>query len=126
MNDGKRDNENRMFIAQHEVRGAVVTAYATVTSGTPTVLDPGDADYFTDIVEIQLSNNSTVAVGVDLFQDGTKIRHFELPANTTFEVDYIVPLKSVTKNVPWLIDMPDITGTTVEVAAKLIKKTFTG
>lgn len=123
---GKRDNENRLFIAWHEVRGALITAYATVTNGTPTTLDAGDADYFTDIVEIQFSNNSTAAVGVDLKQDGTKVRHYEIPANSTVGKNYPVPLKSITKALPWQITMPDITGTTVEVGAFLIKKTLTG
>lgn len=120
MND-KKDTSGRQVITMHEVRSALVTAYATVTTGSPTVLDPGDTDYFTDIVEIQLSNNSTAAVGVDLFNDGSKIRHFEIPANTTIENPYLIPLKANTKNVPWLIDMADVTGTTVEVGATLIK-----
>ncbi len=109
-------------MVMHEIRLARVTAYATVTTGSPTVLNPGDADYFTDIVEIQLSNNSTVAVGADLITDGTKVRHFEIPANSTVEIGYGVPLMQGTKNLPWLIDLPDITGTTVEVGATLIKE----
>lgn len=118
----KQDIKGRQIIAFHEVRSARVTAYATVTTGSPTILDPGDTDYFTDIVEIQLSNNSTVAVGVDLTNDGTKIRHFEIPANSTIEVSYLTALTQNTKNTPWLVDMADVTGTTVEVGAILTKE----
>ncbi len=117
----KMDTSGRRVITLHEVRSALVTAYATVTSGSNTQLDPGDVDYFTDIIEIQLSNNSTVAVGVNLVNDGTKIRHYEIPANSTIEVPYVCPLKQQTKNLPWFIAMSDVTGTTVEVGATLIK-----
>lgn len=109
-------------MVMYEVRAARVTAYATVTTGSPTVLNAGDADYFTDIIEIQLSNNSTAAVGVDLLNDGTKVRHFEIPANSTIEAQYGTPLMQGNQNTPWLIDIPDITGTTVEVGATLIKE----
>lgn len=110
-----------MFTARHDVRGGIATAYATLITGTAAIFFTGDADYFSDMIEIQMSNNSTVAVGIDLTQDGSKIRHFEIPANTTIEIAYDVPLKQNTIAVPWIIDMPDITGTSVEIAASFIK-----
>ncbi len=116
-----KDNKGRQFIAMHEVRSALVTANASLTTGTATTLIAGDSADFLDIVEITFSNNSTVAVGVDLGNDGTIIRHLDLPAGMT-QLRFDAPLKQITKNLPWTLDMDDVTGTTVSVGATLIKQ----
>lgn len=120
------DPQGRIFIAQHDVRGAIVTANASVTkSDDPiTSLIAGDADYFLDIIEITLANSSTVGAGVDIGNDGTIIRHFDIPASSTLQLMFDAPLKQITKNIPWTVDMTgtDVTGTTISVGAMLIKK----
>lgn len=122
----KRDKEGRQFIAQHDVRSAIVTANASLSSSDAafTSLIVGDADYFLDIVEITLSNASTVGAGIDLGNDGTTIRHIDIPASSTVQLMFDAPLKQITKNLPWTLDISgtDITGTTVTVGAHLIKK----
>lgn len=122
----KRDTQGRTFIAQHDVRGALVSANASLTNSDAslTSLVSGDVDYFLDIIEISLSNASTVGVGVDLGNDGTLLRHFDIPASSTIQLMYDAPLRQQTKNLPWTLDISgsDITGTTVNVAATLIKK----
>lgn len=126
MNGFKFDPQGRVFIATHDVRGAIVTANASLSTsdGVFTTLNPGDVDYFTDIVEATFSNSSTGGVGVDLYNDGTIVRHFDLPASSSSQFQWGAPLKQVTKNTPWQLDISgaDITATTVNVGAQLIKK----
>lgn len=110
----------------HDVRGAIVTANASVTSSAAaiTTLIAGDSDYFLDIIEATFSNNSTVAAGVDLGNDGTVIRHIDIAAGGTVQLSFNSPLKQGVKALPWTLTMSgtDITGTTISVGAALIKK----
>lgn len=124
----KTDNNGAQIMAFHEVRSALVTANATITTGSPATLIAGDASYFLDITEITFSCGSTAAlgtatVGFDLINDGTIVRHFDLVEGGTTQLNFDAPLKQVTKNTPWIIDMDDVTGTTVSVGATLVRKT---
>ncbi len=123
----KKDSQGRQFVAQHDVRGALVSANATITNSDAalTTLIAGDADYFLDIVEVSFANSSTAAVGIDLGNDGSIIRHVDIPAGNTVQLMFDTPLRQNTKNLPWTVDITgsDITGSTVNVAATLIKKT---
>ena len=118
----KKDNQGRQFIAFHDVRGALVTASASLTTGTATSLLAGDADYFLDLIDITMANNSTVSATVALVNDGTTIRQFEVPAANTLHINFDTPLLQLTKNVLWNADMNDITVTTVTIGAKFIKR----
>lgn len=118
----KTDPQGRQFIAAHDVRGAIVTAAASLTTGTATSLLAGDADHFLDLIEVTFANNSTVSASVALTNDGTSIRTFQVPASNTLAVNFEAPLNQNTKNTPWLADMEDITATTVSVGARFIRK----
>lgn len=109
-------------MALHDVRGALVSAAASPTTGTAVSLLAGDADYFLDCVEVSMTNQSTVAVGVALINDGTTIRTFQIPANKTELFKFDVPLRQQTKATPWVADMDDVTGTTLVVEGIFIKK----
>lgn len=118
------DTKGRELIAMHDVRGALVTANASLTTGTATSLIEGDADYFLDIVEVTLSLSTTVAgatADVALINDGTTVRSLTVAAGTT-QVAFDAPLKQVTKNTPWIVDMADLTGNTLTVGATLIRQ----
>ena len=109
-----------------DVRGATVTAAATLTNGTATSLIAGDADYLLDIVEITFSTGTTVALGtatagIDLINDGTVVRHIDLAEGGPNQLRFDVPLKQLTTNTPWIVDMDDVTGTTVRINATIIK-----
>lgn len=122
----KEDAQGKLIIVPHTVRNAVFSANATLTTGTAGSLTAGDADYFLDIVEISFSTSSVAAAAtlggqIDLISDGTIVRSFGVPASNS-QFYYDLPLKQVTKNTPWVVDMSDITGTTVWVGATLIKK----
>lgn len=116
-----KDTRGRQFIAMHDARGAIVTAAASLTTGTAATFLSGDASDFLDLIEATFANNSTAAATVTLANDGTTIRTIVVPAATTLAVKWDVPIKQLTKNVPWVIDMEDITGTTVTVGANFIK-----
>lgn len=117
-----KDLQGRQFVAHHDVRNAIYSASATLSTGTATSLIAGDSGYFLDIIELTAANNSDVAVSVTLTNDGTTIRTVGVPAGSTTQLRFDVPLKQQTKNTPWIVDMGDITGTTVTVEAYLIKK----
>ena len=118
----KKDLQGRGFIAMHDVRGALVSANASLTSGTSTQLISGDSSYMLDIVEATFANNSSVGAHVDLINDGTVIRGIDIPAYGTVQVGFDAPLKQNTINTPWNVDMNDITGTTVMIGATLIRQ----
>lgn len=120
--DNKKDQSGRQFIAHHDVRNSIVSAAATLTTGSAVTLISADADYFLDIVEATFANNSNAAANVLLTNDGTTIRNLQIPAGGSVQLFFDAPLKMNTKNQPWLADMEDITGTTIVIGATLIKK----
>ena len=110
-----------MITTAYEVRGALVTAVASVTNGTTTTLSAGDADYFLDLIEVTFANNSSAAASVTLLSDGSTVRTLQIPANDTVALQFNAPLKQWAKNTNWSVDMADITGTTISVGATLVK-----
>lgn len=124
----KFDADGNLLTANFEVRGALVTANATLSNGTATSLIDGDSANFLDIVEMSFACNSSAALGsaafgLDLINDGTVVRHIDLPdGGGTTQLQFNPPLKQVTKNTPWNVDLDDLTGTVVKVGATLIKR----
>lgn len=125
----KLDGSGRLVTLPHDFRHGNFTAFATLSANTAAQLFPGDADYFTDIQEISFANSSSAAagtapVGIDLVNDGSIIRHIDLPFAGTVQLMFDMPLKQYTKNTPWNVQFSsaDISGTTVKVGATLIKK----
>lgn len=117
----KETSNGRLVIAPHEVRSAIYTATASVTSGTPTTLIAGDSAYFNDIIEISCSNDSSVAAIVSLRNDGSRVRTISIPVSSTVQLYFDAPLKENAKGGLWDIDGADITGTTITVDATYIK-----
>lgn len=111
----------RGVVVLHEARNALVSASVSLTTGTAASLISGDSDFFLDIVEISLANNSTVGAAVALKNDGTVIKNFNIPAGGTVQLEIGGLLRQLTKDTPWLADMEDITGTTVSIDALLVK-----
>jgi hypothetical protein len=123
----KYDYDGNLMTAHYDVRGGIVTANATLTTGTATSLIAGDADYMLDLVEMTFSTGSTVALGtatfgVDLINDGTVVRHFDMFDGGVEQVVFDPPLPQITKGTPWNLDMDDVTGTTLKVGATLSKR----
>ena len=123
----KEDRDGKQLISLYDVRGAIVTATATLTTGTAGSLVLGDSDYMLDLIEVTAATNSTtVAAGtgptVDLISDGAIITTFGVPLPGSTTINYNAPLEQQTKNTPWNADLNDITGTTVTINARFIKR----
>ena len=116
------DSAGRMVTTPYQVRGLIVTAYVTITNGTPTTLLAGDADHFLDLLEISCATDSTVAsTNFLLTDDSTTVRGFDIPVSGTVELKFPVPLPQGAKNSTWRVDMEDVTGTTLQVGAIFVK-----
>ena len=124
----KHTTDGIQVIQPYEVSGAFVTASASLTNGTAASLVTGDSDYYLDLVEIMLSSTSTVALGtanfsIALINDGTTYRTFVMgEGQDVVQCTFPAPLMQNVKNTPWNVDMDDVTGTTVNVAATFVKR----
>lgn len=117
-----KDSRGKQLIAMHDVRSALVTAAASLTTGTAATFLAADNDYFLDLVEATFANSSTATASIALANDGTTIRTLSIPAGNTLQVFFDAPLKQLNKSIAWVIDMEDITGTTINVGATFIKQ----
>ncbi|MFA7662683.1 MAG: hypothetical protein WCX88_02085 [Patescibacteria group bacterium] len=115
----RSDLLGRQLTRPVQVRDLIKTAYASVSTGTETTILAGVAGSYLDLIKIMMSNNSTVAVGVDIRAviGGNIIQHYEIPANGVVGESLSVPWPQDATGNAWTIDMPDITGTTVYVSA---------
>lgn len=103
-----------------QVRDLIATAFVSLTTGTETTLLAASAGKQYDLIWILLSNESTAAVQVDLraVTAGNKVMSFQVPANGTVGIAPPVPLNATSDTGNnWTVDMPDITGTTVDITA---------
>lgn len=115
------DKLGRPVMTPYQIRDLVVTASATLTTGTIASFLAGSSDVNHDLMEITLANDSSVAATVALTNDGTTVRTFRVPAASTISIDYQVGLPSNSTGTIWQLDMEDITGTTVYAGATFIK-----
>lgn len=107
----------------YSLRGLLVTAYASVTSGTKATLLSGNSSFYHDLLEVSFSSNSTVAVtSVTLTDDGTTVRVIDIPPDDTVVIAEPLPFPQGAKGGAWQVDLPDITGTTVDVTALFIRR----
>jgi hypothetical protein len=114
------DKNGRQVVMLYTVRDMMKTAAASVSTGTSTTLLAGDEAVFHDLLYIRCANNSDAATTIVLKDDGTTVRTFDVPAND-YVAETLVPHPQNAKGGNWDVDMPDITGTTVEVTATFIK-----
>jgi hypothetical protein len=117
------DDLGRQLVRPLQVRDLIATAYASYTTGTEATLLAATAGVYNDLIWILASNNSTVAVGIDIraVLAGNILMHLEIPANsTTGIVTPAIPLfgaRADASGNAWTVDLPDITGTVVYVSA---------
>lgn len=114
------DKYGRNVARTIQVRDLVATAFVQLTTGTEATLLAASAGKQYDLIWILLSNESTAAVQVDLraVTAGNKIMSFQVPANGTVGIAPPVPLNATSDTGNnWTVDMPDITGTTVDITA---------
>lgn len=105
-------------ITRHYVRDLVYTAQASLTTGTAATLLTGTANFYADLVQLTAANNSTAAATVAVLDEGTTVRTLVIPAGSTVSFSFTPALKQSATGGNWSVDMEDITGTTVSVAAE--------
>lgn len=129
-NDGERanmglDSLGRMITRPVQVRGLVATAYASIANGTETtLLAAGGAGVFHDLIYVMGTNNSDIAVSVDIrsVTAGNIETTLRIPANGTTGVSLPVPIPQGNANNNWTADLPDVTGTTVTLSGLFSKE----
>ena len=122
------DDLGRQLIRPVQVRDLIATAYVNKvtgsTFGTETTLFTGAANTYHDLIYVLGSNDSTVAIGVDIRGTlaGNVLMHLEIPANGTVGIATPVPLPAGDVGASWTIDLPDVTGTNVYMSALFSKE----
>lgn len=130
VSDGDRvnfraDDLGRQLIRNVQVRDLISTAYVTLTSGTETtLLAAGGAGVFLDCISVLCANQSTAAVNIDFrsVTGGNVEFTIEVPAGGPGGITHPVPWPQGNANNNWTVDMPDITGTTVNIAGLFSKE----
>lgn len=118
------DDLGRQVMRPVQVRDLIQTAYASVTTGTETTLYQSASGVFSDLIYIMCSNQSDVATYIDI-RSGTAngiVMTVEVPASGTAGVSLPVPIPQDVAANTWTVDMPDITGTTINVSALFSKE----
>lgn len=116
----RSDLSGRPFADGFTVHDATNTATATLTTGTPATLASAVPGRFLDLVEVSFANNSGAAQ-VQLLDDGTPVRTFQVPASTTLQAVFDPPVPQSSPNSVWQADMEDVTGSTVTVNATFLR-----
>lgn len=109
-------------IIRHQVRDLMTSAYVSLTGGTKTELKAGVSGAYLDLYQISCYNNSDAATVVVLSDESTTVRSIPVAASSVQNLRFDPPLKQSATGVSWYVDIPDITGTTIEVAAEFSKE----
>ena len=112
------DDLGRQITRPYQVRDLITTAYASVTNGTKTSLLAGVSGTYFDLCQISCYNNSDAATVVTLTDESTTVRTIPVQASNVTHINYQVPLKQSATGVAWYVDLPDISGTTIEITAE--------
>ena len=120
------DDLGRQVITPYQVRDLVATARASTATLAEVTLLSGIASTFLYLVEIGLSNNTDVAVRINLRETtgGGVIRTFDVPANDSIQKIFLVPVPQTEAASSWTIQnagTEDISTTDVTVSALFIK-----
>lgn len=113
------DDLGRQVMRLHQVRDLIQTAYVSIANGTETTLRAAVAGAYLDLIYIMGSNNSDVAVTVDIraVTAGGVMMTLQIPANGVAGVSLPIPIPQQETGNNWTADLPDITGTTVYLSA---------
>jgi len=107
-----------------QVRDSLGTAYTSLSTGTEATFLAAEAGKFHDLVWVLGANQSDAAVTVDLrmVTAGNVVMSLEIPANSTAGIAPAVPYPQSDSGNNWTVDMPDITGTTVDITGLFSKE----
>lgn len=120
--DGSFDDVGRQLTRPYQVRDLIKSAAASLTTGTKTSLIAAVSGAFLDLIQISCYNNSDAATVVTLTDESTTVRTIPVPANGVTQLNFQVPIRQSGTNAAWYVDLPDITGTTIEVNAEFLQE----
>lgn len=118
------DKIGRQVMRPVQVRDLISSAYVSIANGTETTLLAGVAASYLDLVYVMGTNNSDVAVTVDIrsVTAGNIQTSIRIPANGTAGISLPIPIPQDETGNNWTADLPDITGTTVTLSALFSKE----
>lgn len=118
------DDLGRQLMRPVNARDLILTARAALSTGTEATLLAAVAGSFLDLVSINFSNNSTAAVAVDVraVTAGNIVYTANVAANGYIDWSPPIPWPQDATGNNWTVDMPDITGTTVNISALFSKE----
>lgn len=113
------DKLGRQLMRPYQVRELISTAYVSVSNGTETTLKAAVAGSYLDLLYIMGANQSSAAVQVDIrgVTAGNILMTLYIPANSVAGVALPIPFPQDETGNNWTVDLPDVTGTTVNVSA---------
>lgn len=120
----RADDLGRLVTRPHQARDLMATAYVSLSNGTETTLLSGAASTLHDLIYVTCANQSDAATYVD-FRCGTAgsvVLTVEIPAEATAGVALPSPIPMPEVAQAWTVDMPDITGTTIDISALFSKE----
>lgn len=127
--DGDRSNFasdklGRQLTRPLQIRDLISTAYVSLTTGTEATLLAASAGNFLDLISVVGANQSTAAVQVDIraVTAGNVVMTLYIPAQSTAGAVMQIPWPQDATGNNWTVDMPDITGTTVNMSALFTKE----
>lgn len=116
------DDLGRQLTRPFQVRDLITTAIAILSTGTAATLVTGVSGAFLDLKQISFANNSGASASVAILDESTTVRTIQVPVSSTVHLSFDPPLKQNATGVNWNIDMEDITGTTISVAAEFFQE----
>ena len=118
------DDLGRTLTRPVQVRDLIVTAYATLSTGTETTLLAGVAGAYLDLVYIMAANTSNSAIQVDVraVTAGNVMFTLEVPGSGTAGVALPVPIPQDATGNNWTVDMGDFSNTTLYISALFSKE----
>ena len=120
--DAYLDDLGRQITRPYQVRDLVKTALVSLTGGTKTSLIVGVTGAFMDLMQISVYNNSNAATTVDLLDESTTVMTIPAPATSVTTYNFQIPKKQSATGVAWYVDMPDLSGTTLQISADFLQE----
>jgi hypothetical protein len=117
---------DRLVSVPHVMRDLRMTAYCAVGDNSETPLLAAESGAYHDLYEIEFLNSSAVALSVNLKHTtgGQIVRTFSLPATSSLQRKYEVPIPQEETATAWTVEFAgtDISNTEVLVHATFVKE----
>lgn len=120
------DDLGRTITRPIQVRDLLASAYVSATTGTEATLLAASAGNMFDLISVMCANQSDAATTIDIrgVLAGNVLLTVAVPANGTAGINLTTPWPQTSSDTgnAWTYDMPDITGTVVNISALFSKE----